>query len=333
MDQFSIVEGAAGAGKSFAAGAVSAAAVLAGLKVYALGPSWSAANVLAKDTKTARSQTRALTGFVNDAESGKLHIGADTIILLDEGGLADRSLTARLMSIASASGCKVVISGDTKQLQPVGAGAPLRLLTRVLGSSKINEVRRQSHAWARAASMRFGQGRVDEALQDYDFRGHVSWIASAATAMEKLADRFIADRLFDQASGGEGTLPSSLIIASWNEDVQELNRQIRLRLKAAGDIEQADTNIPVLTRKKTRPAAGSIALAAGDRIIFGESLEVSARTIRNADVAKVLSVGTGSNPKILFRFEQDGEEVGAAVSDLVGFRAEGEPRLPLERFT
>lgn len=332
MDQFSIVEGAAGAGKSFAAGAVSAAAVMAGLKVYVLGPSWSAANVLAKDTNTVRSQTRALAGFVNEAESGKLQIGADAIILLDEGGLADSSLTARLMSIARLAGCKVVISGDTKQLQPVGAGAPLRLLTRMLGSSKINEVRRQSHDWARAASMRFGQGRSDEALKDYDFRGHVSWSASAATAIERLADRFIADRLFDQASGGEGTLPTSLIIAAWNEDVQELNRQIRVRLKAAGEIEGEDTDIPVLARtKKKRSTAGAIALAVGDRIIFGESLEVSGRTIRNAVVAKVLSVGTGSNPKILFRFEQDGGEVSAAVSDLVGFREEGEPRHPLIR--
>lgn len=331
-DQFSIFEGAAGAGKSFAAGAVAEAAQAAGLKVYALGPSWSAANVLAKDTNTARAQTRALAGFLNDVESGKLELGAHAMILLDEGGLADRSLTARLTSVVRVSGCKVVITGDTRQLQPVGAGAPLRLLTRVLGSSRINEVRRQKHAWARAASMRLGRGRTDEALRDYDFRRHVSWRDSAAATIQSLADRFVADRLHDQAWSINGTLPTSLVIASWNEDVLELNRQIRDRLQTLGEIGTSEIEVAILARGKlNKPTASKIRLAAGERIIFGETIDLATRLIRNADVAKVLAVGAGANPTITLQFEEDGQKVSAAVRDLVGYRADGEPKLPLLR--
>ena len=330
-DQFSIFEGAAGAGKSFAGGAMATAGESAGMKTHALGPSWSAANVLARDTKTPRAQTRALLGFVNDAESGKLHLTPRDLLLLDEGSLADIHLLARLTAVARSSGCKVVISGDTRQLQPVGAGAPLALLIRALGSARINEVRRQQHGWARAASMRFGRGLTDEALIDYDARGHIDWCTDSSTAIESLADRYMADLLLDQT--GSEPPPTSLVITAWNEDVGELNRQIRLRLQAEGSISQSQVDIGVFVRDRGRkkPAVSSLPIAAGDRVVFGETVNLKARTIRNADVAKILAIEAGANPRITLEFEEDGQRVTASLSELVGYREEKEPKLPLLR--
>src|SRR3546814_13209928 len=55
----------------------------------------------------------------------------------------------RVLSEAADAGAKVVLVGDTQQLQAIEAGAAFRLLGQTHGAAELGEVRRQQGASAR----------------------------------------------------------------------------------------------------------------------------------------------------------------------------------------
>lgn len=333
-DQIAITEGSAGTGKSYKLSVVAEASRAAGLDVWALGPSWSAAQVLAADTQTPDERKRALSGFLNDVEAGRIHLPARTVVLLDEAGMVGTRDLQRLASVVQQAGCKLVLSGDTMQLTPVSAEAPMRLLARVLGTSRMAQIRRQKLAWSRAASMEFAKGRTDTALNIYHTRGHIDWVSGRAATLTALADRYVADLQADRAAIPQGPLPTCLAIASRNADVADLNLEIRARLQHAGFIGSEEIELEVALRAKSRTKkrqAGRMRLAVGDRLVFGETVNLGERIIRNADVAKVVAIAVGPPPRLTLQFEADGIQITRSLGDLVGFRAEQEARLPLIR--
>ncbi|GAB5426948.1 MAG: hypothetical protein Devi2KO_04070 [Devosia indica] len=325
-DAISIVEGSAGAGKSFALGAAAEAARFAGLDVFAIGSSWAATKVLAADTRTPEHAAKALTGFLNRLESGKIRLGSNSLVLLDEAGMVGTGQMAHLVRAVRAAGGKLILSGDTDQLKPIAAGAPMVLLSRVIGSSKMRQIRRQSVGWQRDASMLFAKGDVPDAVTAYDRRGHIIWADSIGNALEDLADRFVADCMHDQISGINPPC-TSLAIASWNEDVLELNRQIRTRLQAAELISTHEVAVPIARRVDADSPleVAKLSLAVGDRIAFGESVRLANRAITNADAATVLAV---TKAAVTLQFN-DRQIVKAPFEDLVGYRDEGEPPYPV----
>ncbi|MDV3251997.1 relaxase domain-containing protein [Devosia sp. BK] len=332
-DQIAITEGSAGSGKSFKLSVVAEASRSARLDVWALGPSWSSAQVLALDTKTRDDRKRALAGFLIDVESGRIQLNDRTVIILDEAGLAGTRDLFRLVTAVQDAGCKLILSGDTMQLSPVAAGSPMRLLARLLGTSRMLEIRRQKLAWSRAASMAFAKGKTDDALMIYQARGHIDWISGRSSTLTALADRYVTDLLADRAVSPEGSAPSCLAITSRNEDVADLNREIRSRMQSAGLLSGDLIEVGVALRlggRNKKKEAGTIRLAVGDRIVFGETVVLAGRTIRNADIAKVIAVA-GPPPLISFEFEADGYQLSCGIGDLVGYREVHDPCLPLLR--
>lgn len=325
-DIVSVVEGSAGAGKSFSLSAVAKAARSANLDVYALGPSWAATKVVARDTATPSTHARALTGFLIDLEAGKIVLGPNALVLLDEAGMVGTRELVRLIAAITEAGCKLVLSGDSEQLKPVAAGAPLLIVSRALGSSRINQIRRQVIGWQRDASELFARGMTSDALEAYDRHGQIHWSTGTSETLAMLADRLVADLMWDQV---QGVTPATsyLAIASWNEDVRELNRQIRLRLQAAEIISEDKVGVAVARKVGAQISRDddALMLAIGDRVAFGETLALPGRQVTNADAANVLAADSES---LTVRFD-DGQVVTAKWEELVGRRDGGQPRLPL----
>lgn len=330
-DRVTVVEGFAGAGKSYTLGTVADAVRSAGLDVWVLGPSWSATEVIAKDTQSSGERARALSGWLNNVAAGKIKLSPRSVIVLDEAGMVSTKDMSRLQAIVADADCKLILSGDTKQLKPVAAGSPLTFLARALGSSKITEIRRQTQGWNRAASKRLAMGLTDEALQDYNFRGHVHWMDNRSHVIGGVADRYVADLVYDREVGTTRPSPTSLVITSRNEDARDLNEEIRVRLKAIEVIEANDVQVEVLVRsdKAKKGKLGKLGIAVGDRIAFGETVKHPARTIRNAEVARVKSIGPIGEVTLVF--EKDEQVIETRFQDLVGFRADKEPAAPLIR--
>src|SRR3546814_20875682 len=88
----------------------------------------------------------------------------------------------RLSAEVSRAGAKVVMVGDTQQLQAIEAGAAFRLLAERHGAAELGEVRRQQEAWMREATRDFATGKTGEALAAYSNAGmvHVAETRDAA---------------------------------------------------------------------------------------------------------------------------------------------------------
>lgn len=324
-----VVEGSAGSGKSFAMRSVADAARDAGAEVWTIAPSWKAVDVIRTDTETAEEMARAVNGFLNRLRSGKIELGPNAVIVTDEAGMIGTRDMRALVEAAGQAGAKLVLTGDTRQLAPVVAGAPMRALATALGTSRMEEIQRQrgrtpeEGAWMRVASKDFAAQETVRALEAYDRAGAIAWAEDREEAINALV-RDYAEARKDPAREGK----SRAVLTGWNVDVQAVNERVRARLIEQGSLPAGqDVEVQAVPRGGIKPVA--LALRAGDDVIFGESVEVAGQTIRNADLARIVRVeGDGPDLHLTLTLAKNGATVTARASELVGFREEGEARHP-----
>lgn len=328
-DGVSVVEGSAGSGKSYAMASVAEAVRAAGGEVWVLAPSWKAVDVIRTDTATAEAMARAVTGFLNKFRDGEITLGPRATVIADEAGMIGTRDLAALVEATGAAGAKLVLSGDTRQLAPVAAGAPMRLLVRALGAARMDEIQRQrgrseaEGAWMRAASLDFAAGRTATALEAYDRGGAITWGADREATIEALVDAYATSRL-----DPDGAERSRVMLTAWNKDVRAFNTRIRDRLKRDGLLPEAgEIEIAAIPRGGSRPEV--LALTAGDEVMFGETVEIEGHMIRNADLARIEGIsGDPTDPTMTLLLTKNGARLNARASALVGFRERGEARVP-----
>ncbi|MDH2313901.1 MobF family relaxase [Methylobacterium brachiatum] len=328
-DGVSVVEGSAGSGKSFAMASVAEAVRASGGEVWVIAPSWKAVGVIQSDTATAEAMARAVTGFLSRIDKGEIALGPRTMVIADEAGMIGTRDLAALVEATGAAGAKLVLSGDTRQLAPVVAGAPMRLLVRALGASRMDEIQRQrgrseaEGAWMRAASVDFAAGRTTSALEAYDRGGAITWGADREATIQALVDAYAECRL-----DPDGAQRTRTVLTGWNKDVRALNTRIRDRLKRDGLLpEGAEVEIAAIPRGGRH--AEPLALMVGDEVMFGESVEVEGQTIRNADLARIEALlGDTDDPMLTLLLAKNGTRLSARASALVGHRDPGEPQVP-----
>lgn len=263
----SIVEGSAGAGKSFTMEAVKAVYEKQGYTLHGLALSWSAAGVLSEEAKI--EHTRAIEGFVRELATGKIKLDAKSVVLIDEGGLVGSRHMAAILAASKKAGAKVILTGDSLQLAPVEAGGAMEAMIEVIGSARIDEVRRQgSHVrndpakyaefqWQRDAVLQFAHGHGAEALQAYQDHGLVKLTDDHSAAINAMIKDWNEYRL----SEGAGT---ALLLANDNETVRELNARVREILRAEDKLGEDAITLRTTDLKNT----ATIPFAIGDKVMF-----------------------------------------------------------------
>ncbi len=300
-----------------------------GGEVWVVAPSWKAVDVIRTDTATAETMARAVTGFLNRIEKGEIALGPRTVVIADEAGMIGTRDLAALVEATGTAGAKLVLSGDTRQLAPVVAGAPMRLLVRALGAARMDEIQRQrgrsevEGAWMRAASMDFAAGRTASALEAYDRGGAITGGGTVRPRSRRWSTLTPASRL-----DPKGAQRSRAVLTGWNRDVRELNARIRDRLKRDGLLpEGEDVEIAAIPRGGNR--AEALTLAVGDEVIFGETVEVEDQTIRNADLARIeVLSGDPADPVMTLRLAKNEAQLSARGECAGRRRERGEPRVP-----
>ncbi|TWB05630.1 MobF family relaxase [Gluconacetobacter diazotrophicus] len=312
-DGIAIVEGSAGTGKSFSLGTAAEAARGAGLRVWVTAPSHQAVSVIAKDTDTDQTQSAVLRSFLNrisDPEhKQRIRLSWDDVVIVDEAGMVGTREMNELLKETAKAGAKVILSGDTQQLKPVAPGSPLRLISETVGTERINQIRRQKVDWQRQASQHFAAGDVERAVNAY--AGHDRIVIGEG---QGLRNKLIEDYLGDVRGNPTGT---RMVLARTHNEVKALNTDLRNLLRQEGQIAGLDIEIEALSRG-LKPVAGSLSLATGDRLIFGENIRGGGNMIRNNDVATVKSVcrdNADGEPVVTLAFDR-GFEVTTRWSDL-----------------
>ncbi len=242
--------GRAGTGKSFCLGAAKSIWEAQGLRVHGIALSGIAADGLSKDVGITST---TIESFRYRVANQLLSLNPLDVVIMDEAGMTDSLSMLSVLKIVEQAKAKLVLVGDSLQLQPVGPGATFRALVERLGFVEIQQVYRQSIPWQREATVAFSTGDIAKGLASYQAKNGIFMEADPDLAMKKLVMNW-KSLVQDQ-----NKLSQVLVIAHRNQDVDALNLLLRTERVKSGEI---------LAGYKVQTVRGEIQMAPGDRILF-----------------------------------------------------------------
>lgn len=166
------------------------------------------------------------------AAQAKYQLYRDQLLIIDEASMVATPQLAELASQAERAGAKVLLVGDPAQLEAVDAGGFLGHMERNMDVSQLDHVWRFANDWEKQASLALREGR-ESALEDY----------AAHQRVHGAVDRAALDQAYQRWKADHDAGKSSVLIASDNQTVDQLNQQAHADRVAAGevDIEQSIT--------------------------------------------------------------------------------------------
>lgn len=248
----SIIQGLAGAGKSFTMAVIRDALEAAGYRVIGLAPT----NAVASDMATAGFHTAStihLELLRQETKTGWYEAwDARTCIIVDEAAMIDAHLYERLLLRAAEAGARVVLVGDDRQLSSIERGGIYSYLKKTCGFSLLREVRRQNQAWAKEASLCFAEGRILDGIKPYHERGYITFHGDIAEAANALVRQWLEDQRREPEK-------PRFVYAATRDTVARLNLALQ---------QGSWTLQPPEQKLRLQTANGEGAFGSGDRIQF-----------------------------------------------------------------
>ena len=237
------VEGVAGSGKTHALAAAREAWRTSGHRVIGCALAARAAAQLEQD---AAIPSMTLDRLLRQLDGNRIELDDGTVVIVDEAAMVGTRKLARLLAHADRTGTKVVLVGDHHQLPEIDAGGAFAGIHGRLQGVRLLENRRQIEPWERDALAELRDGDPDTAFVAYEQHGRVVHLDDPEQLRECLVDDWWATR----SHGAQ-----ALMIASRNEDVDDLNRRARAQLVNAGILGPSDLVV------------GGCSFAIGDEIV------------------------------------------------------------------
>jgi hypothetical protein len=185
--------------------------------VIGITPSQSARNTLAADVPVSYNSAQFLGHLPGRRGArGPIRIGPGTLLVIDEASMLSALDLAELIAYAQARGAKIVLAGDTSQLQAVENGGGVSLLASTLGYVRLAQPARFRAAWEQQASLRLRDGDT-AVLAEYDRHGRVIG-GEPERVMDAAAAAYVA-------LSADGT--DVLLMAADHALRRELSRRIR----------------------------------------------------------------------------------------------------------
>lgn len=222
-------------------------------------------------------------------DNGRLKLDSKSVVIVDEAGMVGtRQLASLVEHIKSARGCRLILVGDAKQLQPIEAGGPFKYLAEALGASFLSTIRRQDLEWMREAVKDMEAGRSDAALKAYIENGCFHLSTNRERAIDELLKRW-------QADGGIEDPKKVFLLASLNVEVKEINAKAQTARILAGQVDP-----------ERGICANGTFYHVGDRIQFQAKSKLYG--LQNSDCGEVRGVDA-VHQRLLVKLDKDGREV------------------------
>ncbi|MBB1515995.1 relaxase domain-containing protein [Tessaracoccus sp. MC1679] len=300
---------AAGSGKTTALATLARAWKDSGGDVVGLAPSAVAARVLGDHVGQASTLAKVAWDLHHLPGDAQDLIGPDTLLIVDEAGMADTPTLAAVIGFAMARGASVRLIGDDQQLAAVGAGGVLRDIAHTHGAVHLTDVMRFNDPAEAAASLALRDGRP-EALGFYLDQQRIH-AGSDETVLRDALNGWQTHR----AAGLD-----TVMLAGTRDQVAQLNRWARdHRLTATGGLVQgpvavlSDGNLAsvgdvIVTRLNDR----RLSISATDWVKNGDRWTVAAVTPTGA--IQAVHRLSGSRIELPPPYVTESVELGYAVT-------------------
>ena len=272
----SVINAPAGSGKTWVLAAAGTAWAAAGLgRVIGITPSQSARNTLAAGVPECYNAAQFLGHLPGRRGArGPVRLRPGDLVLMDEASMTSTPDLTDVITQAAASDAKVILAGDTQQLQAVQNGGGMSLLAEALGYARLAEPVRFRDGWEQQASLRLRDGDTT-VLAEYDQHARI-----LGGEPEQMMDAAAAAYL---ALTAEGT--DVLLMAADHALRRELSRRVRDDLIRLGIVQ----NGPAVT------IADGATASAGDLIICTQNDHATeagepGRTLANGDLLRIEAV-------------------------------------------
>jgi conjugative relaxase-like TrwC/TraI family protein len=171
----SVINAPAGSGKTRVLTDTGHAWAVAGLgPVVGITAAQSARNTLAAGVPVSYNTAQFLGHLPGRRGArGPVETGPAPLLVIDEASAMPGPDLADLIAYARARDGKVILAGDTGQLQAVENGGGMSLLAAALGYVRLAEPVRFRHAWEQRASLRLHDGDTT-VLAEYDLHGRIA---------------------------------------------------------------------------------------------------------------------------------------------------------------
>ena len=262
------IQGRAGVGKTTLLKITAQTASVCGYTVKGLAPSASAARELAG----AGIDAETITAF-SHRQAKKLD--ARTLLVVDEAGMASTRQLHMILNEAAASGCRVVLVGDTAQLQSVEAGKPFaQLQAHGMHTAVVNQIQRQKNQLLKHAVELAVGGQAAMAVQVLD--KHITEVFNASERFERMASDYMALSPSERAE--------TRVIAGTRHARGEINRCIRSQL---GLTEQGQEFVLLDRKDQTAQQARSILSYETGDLVLAET-DYPSLGLKRGDTAAVV---------------------------------------------
>lgn len=214
--------------------------------------------------------------FFSQVRQGKVALTKKDVVVLDEAGMVATGDTLKLMTYCQSVGAKLIMQGDSDQLQPIAAGNGFELAKMALGDTKLTEIRRQKNVGdlitansfyerdrqGRVKDIRRGhrsrQGSLDmgaEILQNLQDRGCIDDFGTDKQAVKALVDDYLKDPT---------PMDEKLVLAHTRGEVTTLNMAIRKGLQEQGVLDKEEVTFRSIVKGQWE----DLTLSRRDRVMF-----------------------------------------------------------------
>ena len=248
-----LVNGKPGVGKSRLMRDVAKAYSANGYMVQGCALAGSASDEL---EKSAEIESNTIDRLLIQLELEQKEFTDKTLLIVDEAGMLGVRKLDKLLGYAREAGAKVLLVGDYDQLPPIEAGQAFNRLIQHIHPHTLNHIQRQKNAVDREHVRRIGEGFIGTVFKDLNSRELLEFNNDHVACKQKLVSDW-----FEKA---QGNMAETLMIASTQNDVGDLNLLARQKMKDRDIIGGIETKV-------TNHDDEQFYLAEGDRVMFRQN--------------------------------------------------------------
>lgn len=291
-NQYTAIEGLAGTGKTYMLAATRQVLEQNGHTVRGAAFTGQAAEGLETDSKIKSTTIHSMLNRL-EKEAGNAVGGEDLsqksiwnfkglkpsvkpeVWIIDEAGMVDNRLMLQLQEAAKLKNAKIVLVGDSRQLQPVGIGNAYTNLvqSKRIATCTLSDIRRQQTEQLLSAVKQAVKGDINKSLE---------LVSDSTTEIKSLSKRFDAiSKEYTKLSLTEQD--KTIVLTAKNKDRLKLNEQIRNELVKQGRLQAGQ-----VFRVKSGEIELSREFSVNDKVIFLQNN--SKLKVRNGQTGKIIGI-------------------------------------------